>query len=196
MLPPIDVVCKTCRERLWSIKNVDARLLQPAYPFPVYSLFTWTEQSDSLLSPLIHSLKGGWAPSVVDGFAGWFTFERMRGKKVEVDAIVPAPSLGFDHAKAWGEALSKAIGGPIMDVLQKAPDQVRSQRRLSAEERSELRFQVKVPQIAYRGPLVFADDVITTGSTAMAAYMALEDPKHFEVWTMVNRPRLAASKGL
>lgn len=69
----------------------------------------------------------------------------------------------------------------------------------TAIERSERRFLLKDPrtnQNACRGPFLFADDVITTGSTAIAAYMALGDPSDFEVWTMVNRPRLAAPRGL
>ena len=38
---------------------------------------------------------------------------------------------------------------------------------------------------------IFADDVITTGATALAAYMALGDPPSFEVWTLACRPKLA-----
>jgi predicted amidophosphoribosyltransferase len=198
ILPPVDVVCETCWERLARIKNSPdgpRSLLQGGYNFPVYSLFTWTPETDLLLRPLVHSLKKGWAPSAVDRFAEWFCFERSRAGKISANSVVPAPSSSFDHAKSWAEALGSRLERPIVDVLQKAPDQVRFQRTRSATERAELRFQLKTPgkegQNAYRGPHLFVDDVITTGSTAMAAYMALGDPSHFEVWTMVNRPRLA-----
>jgi predicted amidophosphoribosyltransferase len=40
-------------------------------------------------------------------------------------------------------------------------------------------------------PFAFVDDVITSGSTAMAAYLALGDPDYFEAWTLVCRPKLA-----
>lgn len=180
------------------IKNTTGgsrRLAQAGYNFPVYSLFTWTPETDAALRPLVHSLKRGWAPSAVDRLAEWFCFERSRLGPMSANCVVPAPGSSFDHAKAWGEALGTRLQRPIVDVLQKAPKQVRLQRSRSATERAELRFQLKTPgktgQNAYGGPHLFVDDVITTGSTAMAAYMALGDPKGFEVWTMVNRPRLA-----
>ncbi len=203
MLPPIDLVCDECWETLRRIRNQadgPRGLLQTGYPFPVHSLFTWTPKTDHVLRPLIHALKQGRSPMAVERLGNWFAFERLRLGNCDFRAIVPAPGRSFDHAKAWAETLSKDFRLPIMDVLQKAPGQVRFQRSRSAEERSELRFHLDLPSIdvqnAYRGPYLFADDVITTGSTAMAAYMALGDPKRFEVWTMVNRPRLAAPGAL
>lgn len=198
-LPPVDVFCDECWERLARIRNRHEgkrSLFQGGYAFPVYSLFTWTPETETLVKPLVYSLKNGWAPSVVERLAEWFSYERASFGLVRADAVVPAPGSGFDHAKTWAEALSRGIGRSTVDVLQKVPDQVRNQRTLRAEERAGLRFRLVGAQNAYRGPFAFADDVITTGSTAMAAYMALEDPRDFEVWTMVNRPRLAAPRGL
>jgi predicted amidophosphoribosyltransferase len=42
--------------------------------------------------------------------------------------------------------------------------------------------------------IVLVDDVMTSGATALAAYMALGDPQLFEVWTIANRPKLATMK--
>lgn len=36
----------------------------------------------------------------------------------------------------------------------------------------------------------FVDDVLTTGSTALAAWQALGHPRHFTVWSLIYRSRL------
>jgi predicted amidophosphoribosyltransferase len=113
------------------------------------------------------------------------------------DFVVPAPAETFDHSRLWAHELAKSLQThewPLLETKEKGSGR---QKQLRQGERANRRFLVKedfanhaeASKVAKR--IVFADDVITTGSTAMAAYMAMGDPDRFEVWTLVARPRLA-----
>jgi predicted amidophosphoribosyltransferase len=93
---------------------------------------------------------------------------------------------------------------PLFDIFEPPQKTNRkSQKSQDLAERAECRFQLRVDRQTVQdllasspGPIVFVDDVITSGATAMAAYMALEDPSRFEVWTLANRPKLARQTGI
>ncbi len=67
-----------------------------------------------------------------------------------------------------------------------------SQKKKGVEGRAEREFcPVKNANFPPQARVVFADDVLTTGSTARAAFKALGKPSGFEVWAIVWRPKLA-----
>jgi predicted amidophosphoribosyltransferase len=123
--------------------------------------------------------------------------------------FLPAPAREFDHSALWAASLARQHRGQLWPAL--APEDARTgalawahrvrQKELRAGERGMRRFELKehfakaTIGTASAKRIVFADDVVTSGSTAMAAYMALGDPESFEVWTLVARPRLATKVG-
>lgn len=206
-LPPIDLVCDVCWAKLFRFRNRGPDLLQSSYPFPVYSLFTWTEETEALVKPFIYGFKKGRSVSAAKDLALEFMLERQdAGELARNRVLIPPPSNSFDHGDLWTKSLSERCHSPTWPVLRTsgsltAPNgsekRVKSQKLLSRTERGDRRYEIR-EQIAgfwplenESGRLIFADDVITTGSTAMAAYMALGDPVDFEVWTLVARPRVA-----
>jgi predicted amidophosphoribosyltransferase len=203
-VPPIDLLCKDCWELLCDEMNDGETALQPGYPFPVYSLLTWTPKNDHLIRPFIYAFKGGRAA----GPAG-FLIEQLTYRCDEVGLespvfVYPGPTKKnqLDHSWLIAQKMARYWETTAFQ-LTKDPTQMESQKKRSARDRSMRRFQPVVLGDAERVGFsneeinwVFVDDVITTGSTAMAAYMALGDPKDFEVWTLVSRPKLADSKGL
>lgn len=72
-------------------------------------------------------------------------------------------------------------------------DALTPQKRKSAKDRFRRQFKLK-PGIRVKGArIVFVDDLITSGATALAAYRALNSPVDFEVWTIARRPKLAGN---
>ncbi len=197
----IDLYCSAC----WS-NLLDKTFVTSAYdyPFKVSSLLVWSNFADSLSSQvenLIYSLKGGKLPSAFLKLAEHFAFGISDGRDFsDVTLVVPpsAREAAFDHGFAWGSALSEVLGlriespfefateGKANDLTSLAP-----QKRLAVRERFERQFKLKEGIRPLSSKIVFVDDLITSGATALAAQKALISPANFEVWTIARRPKLA-----
>lgn len=203
---PIDLFCESCLPIFWSQCNRGESLKQAGYPFPVYSLFTWTKENDRVLRAFIYAFKQGWAVAIAKELALRMTSEiSSRGEAPLIPSLlVPASSTGrFDHAQLFAEALAQAWPGghPRVHTLTSAPDpffEGTPQKARTVADRSRIRFiglsgreNLSYPAEISDQPWLFIDDVITTGSTAMAAYIALGEVFRFSVWTLTCRPKLA-----
>ena len=207
MLPPIDFLCPSCWRALGQIMNRGPALKQSDYPISTYSLLTWTPVTEKFVRPLIYAFKGGHAVLASEKLATLFLSESVFGNTqtrspMSLDAVlIPAPSRSFDHSSLWTQALAAQTRWPVKSCLHDKSARDERQKELRSGERGLRRFAVQehfakaeLEQLASRR-IVFADDVVTSGSKAMAAYMALGDPLRFEVWSLVARPRLAAKPG-
>jgi|GEM_PF-1274429 len=202
VLPPIDFLCPSCWKTFGRIMNRDDRLKQAEYVFPTYSLLTWTPETEYFIAPLIYAFKQGRAAYAAERFATLFLSERLKHGSLKAESasslLVAAPSLKFDHAVLWTHVLSRQTGWPFRSPLEDRAPRNQRQKERRVGERGLRRFEIRedfANTISGSKRIVFADDVVTSGSTAMAAYMALGDPDGFEVWTLVARPRLAAKRG-
>jgi predicted amidophosphoribosyltransferase len=184
--------------------NRGPSLKQLDYQIPTYSLLTWTPSTENFVRPLIYSFKGGRAALASEKLAALFLSEytpaKTQGLAPET-SLVPAPFRSFDHSAIWTQALAQQTRWSVAACLHDKTAREERQKELRAGERGLRRFGLKehfamleLEQLASKR-IVFADDVVTSGSTAMAAYMALGDPVNFEVWSLVARPRLATKQG-
>lgn len=205
----IDLYCDHC----WKKIKAEFRFNEASdYPFQAFSLLIWNKEI-SLVENLIYSLKEGMLPSAFDAFAERFYFERIQKLGI-IDAtdslLVIPPSRRDrkkDHAYAWGEALSKVskiqISSPFefdtretdgeSSVRSKLKIKIRPQKQLSKTERFARQFKLKQERLQLPAKVIFVDDLITSGATALAAYKALKSPVNFEVWTIARRPKLACN---
>jgi len=106
---------------------------------------------------------------------------------------IPAPAKKpnhVDHAVELAMALQKICGGELFVELRRSNEE--SQKAKSREDRKEFRCYLDSDKTYdfKNKQLIFVDDIITTGSTAYAAYVALGRPKDFFVMTVANRPWL------
>jgi predicted amidophosphoribosyltransferase len=199
-LPPIDLVCKECEARVSLNRD---RVLRSGYPFPVYSLFEWSEESAALIKPLIYGMKGGYAYRSAHLLTSELIFKLSATRQgIHTPRFVYPGSSSHrkrhDHAWLLAHLLAEQwrVEAPLrLEFESKAEG---NQKLRSQEERSKRRFQLPegLSPLRTNERWVFVDDVITSGSTAMAAFMALGDPEEFEVWALACRPKLAGISGI
>lgn len=219
-LPPIDLLCPSCWRTLGRFMNRAGRIEQLDYPFPVYSLLTWTPATEAFVKPFIYAFKGGRQVRASRKLADLFLSERSRCPSPLPNSsrlhVTQAPGSGFDHAALWARSLCEPLGVASSSPYIESVGRKARQKQLRQDERTERRFEVREHFAGWLtteiGPsssrfscagektdpkrIVFADDVVTSGATAMAAFMALGDPSEFEVWSLVARPRLAGKSAL
>jgi predicted amidophosphoribosyltransferase len=177
--------------------NRDDSVFQSDYPFAAYSLLNWTIENDEWVRELVHAFKRGHSVSAAVTFAGLLS-DRMLGAAGllanPVFVVPPSRNGRLDHASLLALELCKFFPNPSVMVLKNSPhEKHRAQKEKTAIERAGRRFLAVYPSgDAPDAQFVFIDDVITSGSTAMAAFMALGDPKYFQSWTLVSRPKLAS----
>lgn len=208
--PPIDLFCEKCYQCLCFLKNTSDEARQPGYPFPVYSVFNWSEQNKLIIGRFVHAFKRGWCAATARCFAECMLHAFPLGGGPKQICFPYSKSAPSDHA--WLLAHSIAVaGGPLFEPPIPLMREVKrdragkrffsghkgvTQKRKSASDRSMIRFEsVRSDGVEKfsnaTSSIIFVDDVITTGASAMAAYMALGSPKSFSVWVLASRPKLA-----
>ncbi|MFN8791796.1 MAG: hypothetical protein ACK5Y2_10125 [Bdellovibrionales bacterium] len=155
---------------------------------PVFSLFTWPPGASDSLSHLILRLKKA-SPAAWRFYAEHFFLQWAQSNPISDSAVFVSVESrsGNLHAQNWGQALSDYFQKPHEKVLALEGD-LQSQKTLELEGRQRRRMICRVDFSRLRGrQLIFVDDVVTSGSTALAAYRALKEPKDFQVWSLVWR---------
>ena len=160
---------------------------------PHLRLMDWHEDNYHLISRLISSLKQG-GPEFIFRRLGLEMFSRFLHfnfwNKKNFPVFIPAPSrpgTKIDHAYQLASALSFYFAGTLKNPLKRAKI-TGSQKRRSKKQRAYIQIQGH-KNILYNPPVVFVDDVLTTGSTARAAFQALNQPKQFFILTLAwKRP--------
>ena len=189
---PICVFCKECWRALFDLKNSQCDLKQVNYPFKVYSLFTWYDEYDKFIRPLVYSLKGGLIYEPWEWLANWFLFARQLEEFSEdLVLITPPQKTRRDHALLWAQAFSCQLRAPILSCLEEGTStgQQKSLTRFGRFSREYLLkgdFSIESFQ---NKKVVLVDDTITSGGTAQAVFIAIGEPSSFEVWTLASRPR-------
>lgn len=213
---PIDIFCEHC-ERELNIRSFPVHCESETKPsFQIHAQYDWNAKNDSLLRPLVYGLKGGRQSQAFLTLAERFSFHLSESRlgpvvsaqlSTELSPLVfippPRRSASPDHAFCWGKALSGIWNFPLIDALvwdddadcEGATRKTSTQKRKSRLERRQRKFKPGPlsEAIPAQAGVIFVDDVVTTGATAEAAYVALGRPKPFVVWAIAYRAKLAGN---
>ena len=171
----------------------------PGYDLQVLSLYSWTQYLHRLNQRVAYSLKGNGPMEIYSDAAIAMCHLRASLAPAPVNPIfIPSPrSLRLseeDHAEIFCKVLADVLGASQLHALKRTSQSIhrrktRVERERAAKNRFELKDQMTVEILhEHKGAVVFVDDLITTGSTARAAWQVLCCPPQFEVWTLLNKP--------
>jgi predicted amidophosphoribosyltransferase len=147
-------------------------------------LYTWSER-ESIVSDLIHGLKGGTPKEILKKFAR----ELCRGKSQHFNfMVVPVPSskVGVkDHAYILAKYVSEELNLPFWDGLEWV-NKSTNQKFLSKTERFVAQMK-KTKKRDQKLGVILVDDLVTTGATTLAAQGAIKGLNPIEVWSLACR---------
>lgn len=191
--PPTEWLCTMCWKALEREYLCSENSYRIEKTLPHLRLMDWHEDNYQLMKYFINSLKQG-GPDFIFKRMGLEMFSRFLQfnlwNKKTFPIFIPAPSrtkVKEDHAFKLAEALSFYFGGELKELLSRKKSDS-AQKSKSRKKRSLIQMESKA-LIPKDKLLVFVDDVLTTGSTARAAFQALNKPQDFFIFTLVwKRP--------
>lgn len=192
--------CVGCRANTYSSHLICIKCLEEIKerPFDKVSIdggiraLTLGTFENPVIRNLIRALKGGISPETNLRLA-LLMAERLLHQEVRLSEntiIVPAPARRTphrDHAWFLASALSEILGLPLQSAIARISD--KEQKVLSKYEREHLHFK-KVEKNSKDRPILFVDDLITTGSTVRAARNTLGKGRPFLAISIGYQPRL------
>lgn len=191
MVGPVDGFCSSCLGQV--VNNISEPHFTFGFPFPIWSLLRWSSEAEEV-GQLVKALKGQQNQRAYRILAHemlkCFRSHRVLRQKPALFVFPPSKGGVADHAQLLALSLSYWSGIPHINAFASAREQ-KEQKSLDKSGRQGLRFErshVRLPPSAQNEGIIFVDDLLTTGSTARAAWLALNKPKRFTVWTLACRP--------
>jgi len=142
-------------------------------------LFEW-EPGDVFMDRIVYSLKGGVLRPVYSGLAHVIAAHtQYSGSRV----FYPSRRGLADHASCLAEQLARAMGLEAQPLLKRS---WRKQALLNKKERKNQAFEA----FTNATKALLVDDIVTSGATVEACYLALGQPKEFQAWSLFYRKSL------
>lgn len=192
--PPIEWLCVDCLEKLKSFYLEPQHLLRMQSSFRHLRLIDWTPENDSFIRALLISLKGPRRSLFFKVLAREFFMRAQYISSLKRDypfTLIPCPSKNYlkDHGFFWAQALGEQMELPIQWALSHSESHS-DQKKKNLFLRGERKFLLTMDECIFKNKsLVFVDDVVTSGATAKAAYLALGKPESFMVWSIFWRKK-------
>lgn len=205
-------LCERCRRIAQNAAAEHGSWLVASEPFPIRALFLWNDR-DEAVSPVLRSLvlsaKTDPTWDHVEWICGQFLIRMgaSEGRVEKLRFVNPPGRSGnweADHSGKIAYRLAELTAQRHrLEMFKGLCGEVSAQKELRVEERLERRFKVleTVKQVCgdqehedqeHDGDefqWIFVDDVVASGGTARAAWLALGRPRNFEVWAIAWKQR-------
>lgn len=160
-----DIICDVCRSKM----NLNEKVIE-IEGIKVKSVYEYNEEMKDLLI----QYKEGCDEALKEIFMYKYLYKFKRLYKGYTIVVMPSSKCkikdrGFNHLIKMFEK----SGYEIVDILQKVNDV--SQKNLNYENRLKMKNNIKVREgVKIPDKVVLVDDVITTGSSIVGAYRAID----------------------
>jgi ComF family protein len=183
-----DLFCENCWQKLFSQKRKFTAAI-PVQNKNIYPLFIWSDKNE-ILETLLYSLKKGGHEDAHKRLAREFLIMYKNHFTQDNLVFVPVPSSVSnqkDHAHLLAETWAKQTNNSLESCL-KWEQKPKSQKQSSKLARSGLKMSLQKPLNCFKkSKIIIVDDVVTTGSTILAASQALCTSKTKEIWCLAYR---------
>lgn len=186
--PTVQWFCRSCWKRLKSYYLQPQNILRLQNEFSHIRLLDWTKENDTFMRLVLNSLKISSPEYIYDHLIQDLFYRAVQGLPSFIGSsgtIIPAPprkNFLNDHAFYLAKALSQLTRWPIQLTLKRVESDS-SQKQKSKIHRKKISFELKYP-VSKDSSVIFVDDILTTGATAIAAKNAIGEVKHFKVLTL------------
>jgi predicted amidophosphoribosyltransferase len=189
-------VCAKC----WSAWKREGPFVLRAQPFSQRSLRRWDESNEKSIQRLVLSMKVRPRATTLRLWARELSLALAAEWGPSEFLIVHPPGRSRrrerDHAGGLAAAVAECLRvqlGPELIRVQERRSW--GQKRAGRDARRELQFAATATGWKREKPIVFIDDVLTSGATAEAAWRALGEPAQFQAWSIFGRDRLDSEEG-
>jgi predicted amidophosphoribosyltransferase len=162
-----------------------------------HSLNYLTQYQYGIEEKLILSLKEAQCSLKNFDFVAGLMIQEMYLKRVNFERVIWVTPQS-KHSVEIVKSINKITGlNKQMIVLRDCDHSSgKAQKFKKIQERKVRDFKFLGDSIDKSKHYIFVDDIVTTGSTANAAWFALDMPDLFEIWSLAYRPRLAPAKNV
>ncbi len=181
----MDWLCWRCEHTLF--KRVSFKKRQISDQIFHHYLIDW-DPGDLWISHLVRSLKGGGPLQIYSHLVAHFDLSLIEQQAQGPLALVYPSQRKNDHAFELARAIHLKTAIPMVPLLKVGQ---RKQALLSREQRRSVVFRNTDQNPRF---VILMDDIVTTGSTAMAAYKACNQPEKFTVWSLFYRKSLRSTR--
>lgn len=172
----------------------------PPYKSRHFYLFEWNKEDELFLNQLVYRLKSSQSPQAIKFYAGLLADRLIEeGGLDSCEAFVPIPGSTKKriHSELLAAELSQQTGIKTVPLLERNTEAAQQKTLSSHERRLTNPFKLKTEvheeftnQMVACGPVMFIDDVLTTGQSIKHAGMLLSPGKPNAVATLFYRPPL------
>lgn len=144
-----------------------------------YYLVDWSPK-DKALSSLVYSLKQGGRRREFDQWISIFPTPSCSSSHI----FYPSKGL-YDHGQELAESAAAFMGNKQTTPIVK----VKGAKQALLGRKARLEQDFRAP-FSIRSPVLFVDDIVTTGGTARSCWKALGQPSKMTVWSLFYRKSL------